>query len=356
MGGAEYEKLQNMWARDGNRCRWAVAFPIVETFDIPDQPDAAEILGRASYLRLFAHPANLLRPLTDDERAKLAELTIMSRPASSAWIAIEDETAIALRDEPAIPANIKRNIEIDLNRAAMEGISEERRVGVRTRAAWNAWKFVRNRQSAGRLTCDDCGFNPSDRIGDKNIKPRSLLDVHHRDPLSEGVRYTRPTDEFFRATMPKLSPLGTFGALGLLSRIRLDLMLACLAPHDQADAGRHRTAKGHRRAGLGFHPRRRHESRGGDVRHRNEPNLAIQRIFEKAEKLQAQPATPTTSAPAAGVPMFPVAPETDQNNSRIRETSPVIVRPGLAGDEALRALSRNRLSGFGCSNRLAKSE
>jgi 5-methylcytosine-specific restriction protein A len=202
MGDAEYEKLQNMWARDGNRCRWAVAFPIVETFDIPDQPDAAEIFGRDSYLRLFAHPANLLRPLTDDERAKLAALTITSRPATNAWIAIEDETAIALRDEPAIPANIKRNIEIDFNRAAVEGMSEERRVKVRARAAWNAWKFVRNRQKVGRLTCDDCGFNPIDRIGDSDIKPRSLLDVHHRDPLSEGVRYTRPTDEFFALLCP----------------------------------------------------------------------------------------------------------------------------------------------------------
>ena len=202
MGDAEYEKLQNMWARGRNRCRWAVAFPIVETFDISDQPDAAEIFGRDSYLRLFAHPAHLLRPLTADERAKLADLAITSRPATDAWIAIEDETAIALRDEPAIPANIKRNIEIDLYHAALEGMSEERRARVRTRAAWNAWKFVRDRHNAGRLDCDDCGFNPMDRIGDKNIKPRSLLDVHHRDPLSEVVRYTRPTDEFFALLCP----------------------------------------------------------------------------------------------------------------------------------------------------------
>jgi hypothetical protein len=113
MGDAEYEKLQNMWARGGNRCRWAVAFPIVETFDIPSQPDAAEIFGRESYLRLFAHPTNLLRPLTADERAKLVDLTITPHPATNAWMAIEDETAMALRDEPAIPPNIKRNIEID---------------------------------------------------------------------------------------------------------------------------------------------------------------------------------------------------------------------------------------------------
>jgi hypothetical protein len=39
------------------------------------------------------------------------------------------------------------------------------------------------------------------------------------------------------------------------ARIGLELMLASLAPHDQADAGSLRAAKSHRRAGLGFHPR-----------------------------------------------------------------------------------------------------
>ena len=39
------------------------------------------------------------------------------------------------------PASIKRLIDSDL-RGAMEGFSEERRVMVRTRAAWNAHKFV----------------------------------------------------------------------------------------------------------------------------------------------------------------------------------------------------------------------
>ena len=40
---------------------------------------------------------------------------------------------------------------------------------------------------------------------------------------------------------------------GLLSRIRLDPMLAALAPNDQTDARRGGVAKGHRRAGFGFH-------------------------------------------------------------------------------------------------------
>src|SRR5205823_614260 len=114
----------------------------------------------------------------------------------NAWIAIEDEVRFALQDEKNIPVNIKRNIDLDLT-GAMEGLNEERRVMVRTRAAWNAYKFVMARQRAGRLICDDCDFDPTDRIAGRDIRPRSLLDVHHREPLAEGVRYTRPTDAFF---------------------------------------------------------------------------------------------------------------------------------------------------------------
>lgn len=201
IGDAAFELLQDMWAKGGNRARWSVAFPIVETYEIVDQPDARDALGEASYLRLFAHPATLLRPLNDDERAKLADLTIEPCAAANAWIAIEDEAEWAMQDEKKIPASIKRLIDSDL-RGAMEGFSEERRVMVRTRAAWNAHKFVMARQKAERLICDDCGFDPAGRIAARAIKPRSLLDVHHREPLAEGVRYTRPTEAYFKLLCP----------------------------------------------------------------------------------------------------------------------------------------------------------
>ena len=201
MGDTAYERLQDMWARGGNRVRWSIAFPIIETFDIPDQPYAADVFGPVSYRRLFAHPATLLRPFNDDERGKLADLVITPHPASNAWIAIEDEVQFALHDEDKIPSSIKRTIEFDLT-GAMEGFSEERKVKIRTRAAWNAYKFVKARQRARRLICDECNFDPAERLAGTNIKPRAILDVHHREPLAEGVRYTGATDAYFKLLCP----------------------------------------------------------------------------------------------------------------------------------------------------------
>jgi 5-methylcytosine-specific restriction protein A len=201
IGDAAFERLQDMWARDGNRVRWSVAFPIVETYEIEDPPYAIDVLGADSYRRLFAHPATLLRPLNDGERTKLADLMIKPRPATNAWIAIEDEVRFALQDEKKIPPAIRRSIEIDLT-GAMEGFSEERRVMIRMRAAWQAYKYVLARQTAGRLICDDCDFNPAVRIAGRAIRPRSLLDVHHREPLAEGIRYTASTDAYFTLLCP----------------------------------------------------------------------------------------------------------------------------------------------------------
>jgi 5-methylcytosine-specific restriction protein A len=202
IGAAAFERLQDMWARDGNRCRWSVAFPIIESYDIENPPDASDVFGPASYRRLFAHPATLLRPFTYEDRTKLADLKLIPRQAPNAWIAIEDEAAIAARDMQVIPRRIRQDIERDLSASVMEGLSEERRRMARTRAAWNAYKFVLARQKAGRLTCDDCNFDPINRIAGTGVKPRSLLDVHHREPFAEGIQYTRPTDSYFKLLCP----------------------------------------------------------------------------------------------------------------------------------------------------------
>jgi 5-methylcytosine-specific restriction enzyme A len=142
IGDAAFERTQDMWAKDGNRVRWSVAFPIVESYSIPDQPLANDVFGEASYRRLFAHPATLLRPLNESERAKLADLVIEPRPAANAWIAIEDEAEWAMQDEKEIPNSIRRNIDIDL-RGAMEGLARNGaswcgrgRLGMPTNSLW----------------------------------------------------------------------------------------------------------------------------------------------------------------------------------------------------------------------------
>ncbi len=142
MGDTAFERMQDMWARDGSRCRWSVAFPIVESYHIENPPDASDVLGPASYRRLFAHPATLLRPLADEDRAKLADLTLIPRQATNAWIAIEDETAMAALSE--IPANIRRDIDRDLAMSVMEGLTKEQQMSVRLRAAGLAYRFVLN--------------------------------------------------------------------------------------------------------------------------------------------------------------------------------------------------------------------
>jgi 5-methylcytosine-specific restriction enzyme A len=38
LGKEEFERVQNMWAKDGNRNRWSVAFPIIERYRIRGRP------------------------------------------------------------------------------------------------------------------------------------------------------------------------------------------------------------------------------------------------------------------------------------------------------------------------------
>jgi 5-methylcytosine-specific restriction protein A len=37
LGDADFENMQDMWAEDGKRRRWSVAFPIVESYEIPNK-------------------------------------------------------------------------------------------------------------------------------------------------------------------------------------------------------------------------------------------------------------------------------------------------------------------------------
>lgn len=192
LGEEKFNNLQDMWATGGNRYRWSVAFPIVETYSIPDQPFANEVLSKDAMQRLFAHPSATLRPLNDDERRQVADLVIESRQTPNAWIGISDESEMAERSE--IAPRMKELIDQDLSGSAMEGMTEEQKRKVRLRAAWLAEKFVRERAKNGNLICDDCSFDPLLKANGTAIKPRSLLDVHHKNPLDEGVRYTTIAD------------------------------------------------------------------------------------------------------------------------------------------------------------------
>jgi 5-methylcytosine-specific restriction protein A len=192
LGDQEFEQLQDMWADGDKRYRWSVAFPIIESYALTPPRTANEVLSREAMARVFAHPSGTLRPLNDDERNQIAELEIKRRPTINAWIGIEDEVRMA--EQSQINPDTIKLINGDLSLAALEGMSEEQKAKIRRRAAWLADIFIRKRARAGRLLCDNCGFDPAKKIAATAITARSLLDVHHMNPLEEGVRYTTETD------------------------------------------------------------------------------------------------------------------------------------------------------------------
>ncbi len=192
LGEQQFERLQDMWAQGGNRNRWSVAFPIIESYRISGRPKAKAMLGEEGYSRLYAHSSATLRPLNDAERIAIANLDIEQVPSLNAWIGIEDEFALAERSE--IDPRVRKAIDFDLSAPAIEGMTSERRARVRTRAAWKADEFLRVRIRTDTLHCDHCGFDPATRVDVNVIKPRSVLDIHHKRPLEEGMRYTNVSD------------------------------------------------------------------------------------------------------------------------------------------------------------------
>ncbi|RXT40266.1 hypothetical protein [Bradyrhizobium betae] len=192
LGDQEYEELQNMWADGDKRYRWSVAFPIIESYALVPHRYANAVLSPEAMARVFGHPSGTLRPLNDDERSQIAELEIEPRPTVNAWIGIEDEAKMA--EQSQINSDTVKLINGDLALAALEGMSEEQKAKVRRRAAWLAERFVRRRAKSGQLVCDNCNFDPADKAAHTTVTARSLLDVHHMNPLEEGIRYTTEAD------------------------------------------------------------------------------------------------------------------------------------------------------------------
>jgi 5-methylcytosine-specific restriction protein A len=85
----------------------------------------------------------------------------------------------------------------DIAVSALEGLTEEQKAKVRKRAAWMAERFIRNRTRAGQLFCDNCRFDQATKIDGTRVKARSLLHVHHMNPLAEGALFTTEADFCF---------------------------------------------------------------------------------------------------------------------------------------------------------------
>ncbi|WP_340692199.1 HNH endonuclease [Hyphomonas sp.] len=191
IGPEEFDALQNVWSANGDRNRWSVAFPIVETFEIVGAPKARDVFSKDVFARHFARSTATLRSLDDAARDQLAELEIVSRPAPNLWVLLEDEAAMAeLSDsDPGIDRMIADDLLI-----ALEGETEERRGQARKRASWIANRFILERRRLSQMRCDDCSFDPSLLPSIPANRVRSCFDVHHKDPLAEGVRLTTTAD------------------------------------------------------------------------------------------------------------------------------------------------------------------
>jgi 5-methylcytosine-specific restriction protein A len=178
IGPDDFKRTQDMWATDGKRWRWSVAFPIVESFDLVELPKARDVFGEDQYRYLYRHPSAVLRELLDQHRSALNSFEIVRRNAANALIGVEDEFEQAERSQ--INSATERLIKEDFRQGAYEGMSDEYVARLRKRAAWIADKFIRQRQKEGRLICDDCNFNPADILDPLIARPRSMLDVHHK--------------------------------------------------------------------------------------------------------------------------------------------------------------------------------
>jgi len=84
---------------------------------------------------------------------------------------------------------ITQQIDEDLEASgATEGKTADQLHKIRQRAVRLAKQFCSNRKAKNTFHCDRCKFDPACIAVDTGIDARSLIDVHHIDPMAEGER------------------------------------------------------------------------------------------------------------------------------------------------------------------------
>jgi len=184
--------MQDVWAQRNKRVRWSVAFPIIESYRIINPPLIKDILSEASYKSLIQRSSATLRVLSSEEKDAISKLEIVKIETRNSWIEIEDEIRNAELSE--INPDVFDLIAADFPATALEGETEERKLKIKKRAAWLAEKFAKRRARENTLKCDHCDYDPKQILLSETKYYRSLLDVHHTDPVSEGIRYTTEND------------------------------------------------------------------------------------------------------------------------------------------------------------------
>lgn len=156
----------------------------------PLDPDEAEYLRR-----FFSHSTNARSVRPSPDFPSLSEADNHSR----------DRKSITPQDTGTASDGIAGEIEIAERRrtqelifedlaSAFEGLPKDQKIKMLSRERRLADNFIRHRIERGALSCDNCGFDPASKVAGTVIPPRSLLDVHHKNPLRAGVRKTELAD------------------------------------------------------------------------------------------------------------------------------------------------------------------
>ncbi len=143
--------------------------------------------------KLLGHSLRKVTALDGNEAAYLREFfSFAASGPAKPEMEVAEETAMV--EGGPIDHRTQKLIDHDLSAWAIEGLTDDQKIKVRRRAQWLADRYIRDRVDRGLLTCESCGFDPIKRVQGTAVRPRSLLDVHHKNPLDEGVRETTLQD------------------------------------------------------------------------------------------------------------------------------------------------------------------
>jgi hypothetical protein len=116
------------------------------------------------------------------------------------WRELERDASLAARSR--IGARLRRDIEQDIASSAMEGLTQEQRIILRSRAAWLAARFTQKCWDSGEFRCDECGFEPCSR---GRYRGQSAIFDGRSSPRSAGRGCARDWLGRFSAAVSELS-------------------------------------------------------------------------------------------------------------------------------------------------------
>lgn len=193
IGSEQYEDLQDRWDQSGDRVRWSEAYPVIEAWGIDGWPKARDVLGLEVAARRCEMQSRVLKPLENDDRAKLAHLELqpVNLPAEGIAAAHYVELSRLENQDRGIPIDRLAPEDRWLNEdySAVEGITKEKRI----RLAQRDRRLVTILKRIRELQCAICSYDPIAR-GANRAQARAILEAHHKTPVSAGKRLSRIED------------------------------------------------------------------------------------------------------------------------------------------------------------------